>query len=49
MFPGFVNAYRDKNNHVHLYFFPGIDEHGNNIYNICININDKLYTDKKVN
>ena len=33
MFPGFVNTYRDKENHVHLYFFPGIDEHGNNIYN----------------
>lgn len=33
MFPGFVNAYRDKENHAHLYFFPGIDEHGNNIYN----------------
>lgn len=33
MFPGFVNAYRDNNKNVHLYFFPGIDEHGNNIYN----------------
>ena len=31
MFPGFVNTYRDKENHVHLYFFPGIDEHGKNI------------------
>lgn len=33
MFPGFVNTYRDNNKYVHLYFFPGIDEHGNNIYN----------------
>ena len=33
MFPGFVNAYRDDKKNVHLYFFPGIDEHGNNIYN----------------
>lgn len=33
MFPGFVNTYRDINNNVHLFFFPGIDEHGNNIYN----------------
>ena len=33
MFPGFVNTYKDINNNVHLFFFPGIDEHGNNIYN----------------
>lgn len=33
MFPGFVNAYRDINKNVHLYFFPGIDEQGHNIYN----------------
>ncbi len=33
MFPGFVNTYKDKNNNVHLYFFPGIDENGNSIYN----------------
>ena len=33
MFTGIVNAYRYKENHAHLYFFPGIDEHGNNIYN----------------
>ena len=36
MFPGFVNAYRDKENHAHLYFFPGIDEHGNNVNSVDI-------------
>ena len=29
MFPGFVTIYKDKENHVHLYFFPGIDENDN--------------------
>ena len=33
MFPGFVNTYKDDNNYIHLFFFPGIDEKGNNIYN----------------
>ena len=33
MFPGFVNTYKDKNNNVHLYFFPGIDDNGASIYN----------------
>lgn len=33
MFPGFVNVYKDKQEEVHLFFFPGIDENGNNVYN----------------
>lgn len=33
MFPGFVNTYKDKQNEVHLFFFPGIDEDGTNVYN----------------
>lgn len=33
MFPGFVNTYRDDDNNIHLYFFPGIDENNNRIYN----------------
>lgn len=31
MFPGFVSTYRDKNNYVHLFFYPGNDN-GNIIY-----------------
>lgn len=26
MFPGFVNAYKDKNDIVHLFFYPGLDD-----------------------
>lgn len=32
MFPGFVTIYKDKENRVHLYFFPGIDENDNPCY-----------------
>ncbi len=32
MFPGFVTIYKDKENHVHLYFFPGIDENDKPFY-----------------
>ena len=43
MFPGFVNAYKDKDKNVHLYFYPGIDEHNNHIYN-SINMSDCMFT-----
>ena len=33
MIPGFVTAYIDKNNYRHLYFFPGIGDDNNKIYN----------------
>lgn len=32
MFPGFVNIYRDENEFIHLFFFGGIDDAGNDIY-----------------
>ena len=32
MFPGYATCYKDKNNKVHLYFFPGIDDKGKHIY-----------------
>ena len=32
MIPGFVTAYRDDDNYVHLYFFPGIDDDDKPIY-----------------
>lgn len=32
MFPGFVNIYRDENEFIHLFFFSGIDDFGNDIY-----------------
>lgn len=32
MIDGFVTSYRDDIGYVHLYFFPGIDENGEQIY-----------------
>ena len=32
MFPEFVTVFRDRNNKVHLFFFPGMDEHSNQVY-----------------
>jgi hypothetical protein len=32
MFPGFATLYKDKNQNVHLYFYPGVDDEGNHIY-----------------
>lgn len=32
LFPGFVTLYKDTNNFIHLYFFPGIDKYNKNIY-----------------
>jgi hypothetical protein len=32
MFPGFVTLYKDKDQVVHLYFYPGVDDKGNPIY-----------------
>jgi hypothetical protein len=26
MFPGFVNMYKDEENYIHLYFFPGLTD-----------------------
>lgn len=32
MFPGFVNIYKDDEEYIHLYFFAGIDDNGDQIY-----------------
>ena len=32
MFPGFVTAYKDNNQYIHLYFFPGLDDHNRPIF-----------------
>lgn len=32
MFPEFATTFRDENNKVHLYIFPGIDENRKQIY-----------------
>lgn len=38
MFPEFVSLYKDENDNVHLYVFPGIDDNGKQIYkNIDLN------------
>ena len=49
MIPGFVTIYIDKDNYKHLYFYPGINDDDQSIYN---NIDTSSYTlkmDKKVN
>lgn len=33
MIKGFVSTYKDEDDFVHLYFFPGIDDDDNKIYN----------------
>lgn len=33
LFPGFVTTYRDNNNYIHLYFYPGIDNFNKYYYN----------------
>ena len=43
MIPGFITNYIDKDNFRHLYFFNGIDDNDNKIYN---NIDLSLYNDK---
>lgn len=32
MFPDFVNVFRDTNNKVHLFFFPGLNDNSENIW-----------------
>ena len=32
MFQEFATAYKDKNNKVHLFFFPGLDDNNKNIW-----------------
>lgn len=32
MFPGFVSIYKDTEDYVHLYFFPGIDKYNKPIF-----------------
>lgn len=32
MFPGFVTIFKDNKHHIHLYFFPGIDENDKSFY-----------------
>ena len=43
MIPGFITNYIDKDQYRHLYFFNGIDDNDNKIYN---NIDLSLYNDK---
>ena len=33
LFPGFVTIYKDDNNKIHLYFYPGIDNFNQYYYN----------------
>ena len=45
MFPGFAVNYIDKNNYKHLYFFRGIDDNDEPIYN---NIDLSNYDDRYI-
>ena len=47
MFPGFVNIYRDENEFIHLFFFSGIDDSGNDIYRNIDLANPVPVTDRK--
>lgn len=44
MIPGFISNYIDEDNYRHLYFFNGIDDNGDTIYNnIDLSIYDNEY------
>ena len=49
MFPGFITVYKDNNNYIHLYFFPGINDIGKPIYNNLDLSKCEFDFDKKVN
>lgn len=49
MIPGFVINYIDKDNYKHLYFYPGIDDDNNAIYNEIDLSNYTLKYDKIIN
>lgn len=40
MFPEYIYIYRDKDSFVHLYYYRGLDDNGNYIYN-PLNIKEK--------
>lgn len=41
MFPGFATLFKDNENKVHLFFFPGINENGSFIYHDIGDIDDE--------
>ena len=41
MIPGFITAYKDKEQWVHLYFYPGVSEQGRPIY-MDVDISDVM-------
>lgn len=48
MFPEFATIFRDNDNKVHLYIFPGIDKNGKQIYkNIDLSSINAKYTYNK--
>lgn len=49
MIPGFVTIYKDKDNYKHLYFYPGINDDDQSIYNDIDTSSYKLKIDKNVN
>ena len=49
MIPGFIINYIDNDKFKHLYFFPGIDDNGESIYNNIDLSNYALRYDKLIN
>ncbi len=49
MIPGFVINYIDENKYKHLYFYPGIDDNNESIYNNIDLTNYTLKYDKVIN
>jgi len=49
MIPGFVTAYKDNKNYIHLYFYPGLDDLGRPIYRDIDLKNLKVKYERKKN
>lgn len=49
MIPGFVTTYKDKENKIHLFFYPGLSNEGDQIYNELDLSNSNLKFEEKQN
>ena len=49
MIPGFVTTYKDKENKIHLFFYPGLSNEGDPIYNELDLSNSNLKFEEKQN
>lgn len=49
MIPGFVTTYKDTENKIHLFFYPGLSNEGDQIYNELDLSNSNLKFEEKQN